>query len=263
MDFAKNDHEKRNFSSIKDYISGRKIQITQSLFSNGNKYQTDKYDIRFYPPYRNINTINLLNIMNEKRQEVPPLVIIYLLVYLSKMEVTAVHLHDLFADEKISQTYIDQALQELLEFGYIKVSYNVDDETLFYTATQKGRHFIHFSFTDIDAIQASIYGGLHPNRYTPYYRVYTEYNYASQVLFNMLLFWQEMAEQEELLSDLKERLEITFDMITPAAKETYRKLLEKAFPEHYIYTDIEKYVPDDEKLQLVLKERHRSVMFEK
>lgn len=263
MDYARNDHEKYKFSSFIKYIEGRSLVVTQSLFSNGNRYQSDISDIRFYPPYRNINTINLLNILDKNRQSIPPSVSVYLLVYLSKQETSLANIENKFKDEGITRTYIHQILQEFLEFGYIQTAYDDDEQKLYYKATDKGKHIINFSFHDIDAIQTYIYGGLHPSRYTDYYRVYTNKNYASQILFNMLLFWKEIEEQEKLLQPLKDKLNINFDIFSDSAVDAYKKLLEGSFPEHYIYSDIEKYISDDKELQKSLKEIHRKIMFGK
>ena len=263
MDYAKDDHEKTRYSSLEKYIESKEFQITRSLFSNGNKYQTDMSDIRFYPPYRNINTINLLNILDKNRQSISPLVSVYLLVYLSKQETSLSNIQYKFDYEEITQTYIEQILQEYLEFGYIQASYDDDEQKLYYKATDKGKHLINFSFNDINAIQTYIYGGLHPSRYTGYYRVYTNKNFASQILFNMLLFWHETEEQEKLLLSLKNSLNISFDLFSNSVVDTYKKLLGGSFPEHYIYSDIEKYITDDKELQKSLKGIHRKIMFGK
>ncbi len=266
INFSQRDKRLGHYRDIIHYMEGRDLSVLRAIFQNGNQYRGGREDIIFYPPYRNINFINLFNILDAKRQAVSPLALLYLLKYLYKASDTVENIEKKYQQSDIVESnsaLIQKILNELLEFGYIGVVMPEDTNNtkkLFYKATPKGKNILDYSLTNLDIIQSYIYGGLVEERFAPLYRIWYDHNYASQLLFNVLLFWYELEEQEKHLSLLKKELGVELDIISKQAKKNFISLA-KSFPEYHAMEDIDNYTKGDKSLAKELKALYRRITF--
>jgi hypothetical protein len=239
---AKKDSELENYDSFEHFVKDHYFVAMRFLFQNGNLYHGTRDDIIFAPPYRNINFINLFNITDSRSLDIEPIVFVFILNYLTQGKYSQLDIAERF---RLKKRFVSDVCSELLEFGYIDVTFGKYNSEPYYTTTHKGRHILAYSLVELPVLQNYIYGALVKSSHRKYFQVWQSDTYASRLLFNVSLFWFDLQQQAQNLR----RLNVDFDIISEQAKQNYRDFLAKSFSEHFVYKDIRNFIKDNKALQ--------------
>ncbi len=230
-----------NYNDFYIYLNDRDKIVMASLFKNGNLHYADRMEVKFFPPYRNVNIINPLNINDLENSELESSYYFYILAYLGQGKYSIEQVADFFKLLN-KKEIVEKILNNYLEYGYIE---HIEvDTSLLYTSTIKGKAVLHYSFRQISVLQSYIFHGLVESSLVELFKRPIKGEYASRLQFNMaLLYYMLEIEKGNMLAKGIQINDLGFDIITREAKEGFLGYFES---NHFLFKNIHRDIGDIE-----------------
>jgi len=229
--------------SLEKHIKQKFLNVMHPIFINGNRFAICRSDVMFHPPYRNINVINLFNVVDVSQRFVSPLYLFYMLDYMKTSKTVDAVIEKLKLYEH--RDYVERCINNYLEFGYINA--DETDDKLSYVLSAKGKHILNYSLNDMVTLHTYLFGALMDERLHKFiekqtttefksYNIFNESKFPSTMLINLsILYYMLYIERGNLnaIGILSKDFDIEF--ITPKVRLAFREYFKS---NNYLYNNL-------------------------